>query len=79
MEGINDGEGLPRFWDSGRGQPGHLPAGGQPQAEECHSLSSAEAWSALAESKIKRLKQVYSANIKGLVNGHSKTPVVFII
>ena len=40
-------------------------------------LYSAEAWSAVSESDIKRLEQVDSALIKGLVKGHSKTSVFF--
>jgi hypothetical protein len=40
-------------------------------------LYSAEAWSAVSESEIKRLEQVDTALIKGLVKGHSKTATVF--
>ena len=40
-------------------------------------LYSAEAWSAVSENEIKRLEQVDASLIKGLVNGHSKTPYVF--
>ena len=40
-------------------------------------LYSAEAWSAVSENEIKRLEQVDASLIKGLVNGHSKTPSVF--
>ena len=42
-------------------------------------LYSAEAWSAVSENEIKRLEQVDASLIKGLVNGHSKTPSVFFI
>ena len=42
-------------------------------------LYSAEAWSAVSETEIKRLEQVDSALLKGLVEGHSKTPLFFII
>ena len=38
---------------------------------------SAEAWSAVSEAEIKRLEQVDSALLKGLVEGHSKTPSSF--
>ena len=40
-------------------------------------LYSAEAWSAVTETEIKRLEQVDSALLKALVEGHSKTATCF--
>ena len=40
-------------------------------------LYSAKAWSAVSEAEIKRLEQVDSALLKGMVQGHSKTPSSF--
>ena len=40
-------------------------------------LFSAEAWSTVTDSEIHRLEQVDSALLKSLVNGHSKTPLIF--
>ena len=40
-------------------------------------LYSAEAWSAVSETEIRQLEQVDSALLKGLVEGHSKTPSCF--
>ena len=40
-------------------------------------LYSAEAWSAVSETDIKRIEQVDSALLKALVKGHSKTPLIF--
>ena len=41
-------------------------------------LYSAEAWSAVSEAEIKRLEQVDSALLKGLVERHSKPHQAFI-
>ena len=40
-------------------------------------LFCAEAWSDISDKDIKRLEQVDTALLKSLVNGHSKTPVIF--